>query len=183
LESPGAQAFTLAHELGHVVLGESAISGAPRAVPAHASDGKRIENWCNHFAAAFLMPREGVLAHVLTPDRFVREIADDQLNALADAFAVSRHAMLIRLVTLGRVSAAFYWRRKRPQFLAEEASFEQFGRPPYYGVRYRNAVGDVYTSLVFEALGSGRIQYQTAADYMGIKNVKHLLDIMNNIGR
>ena len=55
MSRPGAQAFTLAHELGHVLLGSSGISGQPRL--GGKSGHKAIEDWCNRFASAFLAPK------------------------------------------------------------------------------------------------------------------------------
>ena len=180
-ESPGAQAFTLAHEFGHVVLGASAVSGTPRFTYTHGgSVGKRIEGWCNTFAAAFLMPADAVRAHPSAPRGLVEDISDEQLNALAKRFCVSRHAMLVRLVSLGLVDPWFYWRIKRPAFLREESEYEGFGRAPYYGSRFRNSLGDRYTGLVIEAVETGRIGFQSAAEFMGTKNVRHFLEIRNN---
>jgi Zn-dependent peptidase ImmA (M78 family)/transcriptional regulator with XRE-family HTH domain len=182
-ESPGAQAFTLAHEFGHVVLGASAVSGAPRFTYARGPVGKRIEGWCNTFAAAFLMPADAVRAHPSAPRRLVENISDDQLNALATKFCVSRHAMLVRLVSLGLVDPWFYWRVKRPDFVKEESEYESFGRPKYYGSRFRNSLGDRYTGLVIEAVETGRIGFQSAAEFMGTMNVRHFLEIRNNFER
>src|SRR5262249_46597065 len=120
-EAPGAQAFTLAHELAHVVLKISAISGAPGSAPPSV---KKTEDWCNAFASAFLIPAEAVVRLIRTP---LDSIADAKLNSLAQTFAVSRHAMLIRLVNLGYVPASFYWNIKRPQFLKEEAAYKSKG--------------------------------------------------------
>jgi Zn-dependent peptidase ImmA (M78 family) len=58
-EAPTAQAFTLAHELGHVALRESGISGPIGSAP-NKTKAKQIEDWCNGFAGAFLMPRDEV---------------------------------------------------------------------------------------------------------------------------
>ena len=89
---------------------------------------------------------------------------------------MSAHAMLLRLIDLGYVAAAFYWNVKRAQFLAAEEGFKGGGRPRYYGTRYRNARGDFYTSLVLEAWGAHRISNHNAAEFMGIKNLRHLED-------
>jgi Zn-dependent peptidase ImmA (M78 family)/DNA-binding XRE family transcriptional regulator len=182
-ESPGAQAFTLAHELGHVVLGASAISGGPRSIGVKGTAGKRIEAWCNSFAAAFLMPRDAVMYQDATPKTIVSVINDRDLTRLANRFAVSRHAMLIRLVNLGKVHSAFYWRVKRPEFLNEEEDYEGGGRSLYYGSRYRNTLGDTYTGLVIEAHETGKIGALAAAEFMGIKNVQHFIDIKNNFAK
>lgn len=109
-------------------------------------------------------------------------IDDDHLGQLSNRYAVSRHAMLIRLVNLGYVKPTYYWFTKRPQFLREEEDFEPRGRPPYYGSRYRSSRGDFYTGLVLEAWTSGRITNHNAAEFMGIKNLSHLNDIRTHFG-
>jgi Zn-dependent peptidase ImmA (M78 family) len=178
-EAASAQAFTIVHELAHLVLRESAIIGAPasRRGPRRP---RKIEQWCDRFASAFLMP-EGELAKVIErPAKPEEKISDEKLRDAANTFAVSQHAMLIRLVQLGYVQASYYWKVKRPQFMKKEEEYKGFGRAPYYGSRYRTARGDLYTGLVMEAWDTGRITNHNAAEFMGIKNFRHLEDIRNH---
>ena len=90
-ESKVRQRFTIAHELGHHVLGHG---DSPRdsAYPANARDP--VERAANAFAAELLMPEETVkaLIHV----RGLRSVTD-----LRDAFGVSAAAMQYRLKDLG----------------------------------------------------------------------------------
>jgi hypothetical protein len=90
--------------------------------------------------------------------------------------------MLLRLTDLGYVEDAYYWNEKRAHFLAQEAAFKGGGRAAYYGSRYRSARGDLYTALVLEAWGARRITNHNAAEFMGIKNLRHLEDIRDNFG-
>lgn len=173
-EAPGAQAFTLAHELGHVAIQSSGVSG-----PAVTGKGvERVEDWCNRFASDFLVPRR-ILADIWPlPDRQLTEVSDDQLYKVARRFGVSPHAMLVRLVSLEYVAPEYYWGVKRPQFLQEEA---EYTAPPmraaYYGSRYKNSLGNFYTGLVLEAWGTGAISGHNAAEFLGIKNIRHLSEI------
>ena len=170
-EAPNAQAFTLAHELAHVVLRQSALSGIPGSSTPSA---KKIEDWCDAFAGAFLVPANALARLYPKPDLPLVRIDDYELYKLAKAFAISRHAMLIRLVNLGYVKASYYWDEMRPKFLAQEAAFKSSGRAKYYGSRYRTARGDLYTGLVLEAWSNGIITNHNAAEFMGIKNIAHL---------
>lgn len=181
-EAPTAQAFTLSHELGHVLLRCSAISGPIRFGRNVRTLEKRIEGWCNRFAAAFLIPREAVVRQLGSVPERADHFDDHRLRDLANLFSVSRHAMLIRLVNLGYVASSYYWRTKRPQFIREEDEYSSFGRPPYYGTRYVNKLGKMYTGLVLEAWDAGRITSHNAAEFMGIRNLAHLEDIRNNFG-
>ena len=181
-EAPSAQAFTLAHELGHILLGISGISGPPRFGKKVKSPTKAVENWCNRFAASFLIPKDHLLAAIPKPSTPYDSFDDTKLEKLSKQFSVSRHAMLIRLVNLGYVKSSYYWHIKRPEFLREEEKFESFGRTLYYGSRYLNSRGRFYTGLVLEAWESGYITSHNAAEYMGIKNLEHLRDIRDNFG-
>jgi Zn-dependent peptidase ImmA (M78 family) len=170
-ESAAAQAFTLGHELAHVVLKVSAISGAPGSA---APSAKRIETWCDQFASAFLIPPNALANFVTKLGSPLDSIEDAKLKELANRFAVSRHAMLVRLVNLGYVQPAYYWNVKRPQFLEEEEAYKARGRSKYYGSRFRAWRGDLYTGLVLDAWSEGMITNHNAAEFMGIKNIEHL---------
>jgi len=170
-EAPSGQAFTLAHELAHVVIKQSALSGTPGGSKPSA---KRTEDWCDAFAAAFLIPANALARVYSKPATPHPRITDYELDRLAKRFAVSRHAMLIRLVNLGYVRASYYWDEMRAKFLAIEAAYKRSGRSKYYGSRYRTARGDLYTGLVLEAWSNGSITNHSAAEFMGIKNIAHL---------
>jgi Zn-dependent peptidase ImmA (M78 family) len=177
-ESPAAQAFTLAHELSHIVLKESGIIGPVR------KNSSETEKWCDQFSASFLMPRHEVKRIVgPVPKVPANEIGDTDLARYASFFRVSRHAMLIRLVHMGYVQAWFYWNRKKAQFDNEEARYKRFGRSEYYGTRYKNVLGELYTGLVLQAWSSGRITNHNAAEFMGIKNLAHLNEIRKHFGK
>ena len=86
------QRFTLAHEIGHVVLGPSSESN--RVAYRHEMREAKIdeEHLCDAFAAALLMPREWtstVAARFMNPDpnlnllRFVSHHADVSISAAA----------------------------------------------------------------------------------------------------
>jgi Zn-dependent peptidase ImmA (M78 family)/transcriptional regulator with XRE-family HTH domain len=180
-EAPGAQAFTMIHELGHVLLRQSAISGSvPRS--SAKSPGRDVEHWCNQFAAAFLVPADALNRKWARPNKAAPEIDDSALRKLARMFGVSPHAMLVRLVHLNYVLAQYYWENKRPQFDEEEADYAGGGRSEYYGSRFRSANGDLYTGLVLEAWTTGRITGHNAGEFMGITNLQHLYDIRDHYG-
>jgi Zn-dependent peptidase ImmA (M78 family) len=173
-EALTAQPFTLAHELAHIVLRESGITGFRN----RAYNMQPVEKWCDQFAASFLMPGKQVIALVGPVPRMpASEFDDENLKRFADVFRVSRHAMLIRLVHLGYVQSAYYWEVKKPEFDKEEAAHKSGARAKYYASRYKSSLGDLYTGLVLEAWSSGRITNHNAAEYMGIKRLSHLYDI------
>ncbi len=178
-EAPTAQSFTLAHELAHICLQQSAISGPPARDEQRPSE-EEVERWCNRFAAAFLIPAEIVAGDWSKPNQPLAAIGDDTLRQWARRFGVSRHAMLVRFVDLGYVDPSFYWAVKRAEFLQEEEDYKGSGRLKFYGSRFQSQIGDMYTALVLEAWDRGLITNHNDAEFMGISNLKHLSDIRDN---
>lgn len=91
-DTKAAQMFTLAHELAHIWLGQSALSDA---VPASTHN---VEVWCNRVAAELLVP----LADLKT--ELGREDPIDAVARLARAFKVSTLVILRRLLDAGAIS-------------------------------------------------------------------------------
>jgi len=96
---PNRQRFTLAHELGHYLLGHHHASrGYDSRIHIHSSDATppgydwRAERAANEFAAEILMPPRLISAAISTTD---------DPTKLAQQFAVSELAMGYRLVNLG----------------------------------------------------------------------------------
>ncbi|MFI6940372.1 ImmA/IrrE family metallo-endopeptidase [Streptomyces sp. NPDC050418] len=108
--SANRQRFTIAHELGHLVLhpGREVVLDRPVRVnlrdktSSMASDREEIE--ANSFAASLLMPADLVRAELGQLSAPVRQDPDLCTEELARIFAVSPSAMGFRLINLGMVS-------------------------------------------------------------------------------
>src|SRR5665213_2242021 len=94
-DTKAAQMFTLAHELVHIWLGQSAVSNAG------ASDvsGNEVERWCNQVAAELLVPMRVFHAEI----EKTKGTKTDP-SALARRFKVSTLVILRRLLDAGKLT-------------------------------------------------------------------------------
>jgi Zn-dependent peptidase ImmA (M78 family) len=103
------QRFTIAHELGHLILHEYTSPHADRVFrfrDAQSSQGVAVEEIeANQFASELLMPKSLLLEYLLTTEALEFAPSDDTafdqvIIDLANTFEVSKQAMTIRLSSL-----------------------------------------------------------------------------------
>ncbi|PLS84581.1 MAG: hypothetical protein CYG60_17180 [Actinobacteria bacterium] len=92
--------FTVAHELGHLVMGH--LRGGQVVIDETLNERAPQEREANAFAAGLLMPKSGVRGAV---DRLRKRLGENDpvgwIVWLADSFGVSEEAAAYRLVNLG----------------------------------------------------------------------------------
>jgi Zn-dependent peptidase ImmA (M78 family)/DNA-binding XRE family transcriptional regulator len=140
------QRFTLAHELGHLML------------EGRLADDLDEEMACNRFAGAFLFPRASVLQE-LGEHRNAIELKE--LGLLKEEFGLSMSGILYRARDLGIISPAYReeqaklfrykgWNRKEP------------------GRDYPTEKAHIFEQLVFHALAEEYIGESKAAELMNM---------------
>lgn len=102
-EGPARRVFTLAHELGHLLLHAEVQHVDKTATvfnrgPASSQGLDEREIEANYFAAELLMPRKFISQDLTWHIDIGRA---DELRALAKRYEVSSQAMVIRLTNLG----------------------------------------------------------------------------------
>lgn len=114
--------FSLLHEFAHLMLRVSGVSDS-QTDAARPPEDQRIEVFCNHVAAAALMPKSTILAdaRVVAHGERSNNWRDAEIADLARSFGVSREALLRRLLTFNRTTNEFYT-LKRAQYNAEYAA-------------------------------------------------------------
>jgi Zn-dependent peptidase ImmA (M78 family)/transcriptional regulator with XRE-family HTH domain len=159
-DTKAAQNFTLAHELAHIWLGESAVSDADLAKrPTHAT-----ERWCNRVAAEFLLPL-AELGEVQVDD----ERLTDELDRVARAFKVSTLVVLRRLFESDRLTqqqfqSAFARERDRVmQLIGERGSGGNFYNTQPVRVSKR------FARALIESTLEGQTLHRDAFQMLGFK--------------
>ena len=159
-DSKAAQVFTLAHELAHVWLGETALSDLdPRSV-----QGNAVERWCNQVAAELLVPMEDFRA------RF--DGAGDrraQLQPLAEHFRVSTQVILGRMREAGALTWDEFLREldtERDRVAALVAERSEGGN--YYNTKPVQVSKRFARAILGSAL-EGQTPYPEAFRLLGLK--------------
>ena len=171
-----AKALTLIHEYGHVLLRRGGICGGQEATPTR--DGAPgAEEWCNRFAASFLMPEEGFAAEREKLEGELRG-ASEVVEKLAKKFKASEHAAAVRAADLpgGRFKAGY--ERLIGRLAGGRGARKSKGgdgrecRPSFVDVRV-SQLGRKFTRLVLAADAEGIITSRDVLDYLRI-SLRHL---------
>ncbi len=172
-----AWSFTAVHELVHLWLGQTGISGADSA--------NKIERYCNDVAGEFLLPVAELQQLKSIRNRDAEDMAE-QIGDFATLRRVSRAMVAYKLYRAGIIAKAI-WKALDRRFEEEYLQFKQReaaklknseGGPNYYVVR-RHRVGQALLRLVRRSLDEGTITYTKASRVLGVKprSVEPLLSI------
>jgi Zn-dependent peptidase ImmA (M78 family) len=176
-DKPNGRTFSLLHEFTHLMLNRSGLCDFDED-SLRPADEQRVEVFCNRVAGAALVPRQYLLAEpiVAAKGEGRHQWSNDELEALARNFGVSREVILRRLLILSRTTQEFYG-VKRQEFLAQYRRAEEEREPGDFKRNLpREAVsnyGRAFVELVVETYHQDRIALSDAAQYLGVR-AKHL---------
>jgi Zn-dependent peptidase ImmA (M78 family) len=177
-DAKAAWSFTALHELVHLWLGATGVSGS--------DTGDRVERYCNDVAGEILVGSDEtkVFGDLSSFARNVITIGEQ-----AREWRVSRQMVAYKLFRAGKIGRPM-WNRLRGHFQDEYIALKQKesekqkateGGPNYYVVK-RHRVGPALLGLVRRALDDGNITYTKASRVLGVKprNVEPLLSSVSN---
>ena len=175
-DSPSAWSFTLLHELAHLLLGQTGVSGF-RAE-------SRTERFCNDVASTFLLPaREKELLAIDRSESL--DTAAEVVTSFAESRNLSRSMVAYAALRAGIIEQNIYSElagRFRSQWLQARTARrartdEQQGGPSYYIVR-QHRVGNALIGLARRMLDAKALTTSKAATILGVspKNVQTLIE-------
>ncbi len=167
-DSKAAQMFTLAHELAHLWIGESALSNAE----ASDMDGQAVERWCNRVAAELLAPLAIFRAEIR-----IGEPLNETMARLARRFKVSTLVVLRRLLDAGHLTRESFWQEYRAEVARLRALPRSSGGNFYLSQAAR--VSKRFAKALVESTIEGQTLYRDAMQMLGISKV----ETFNELGR
>lgn len=175
-DSPGAWSFTLVHELAHLWIGATGVSGG--------SAEREIEKFCNDVASEFLLSRAELASLDITENTPFSD-AMTLITEFATQRNVSSTMVAYKLYRAGAFSLAHFQGLKaacrkafRDRKQAErERNANKSGGPSYYQVR-RHRVGTTLIRLVERMMYDGNLSTTKAGKVLGVgaHNVHALLE-------
>jgi Zn-dependent peptidase ImmA (M78 family) len=170
-DTKAAQMFTLAHELAHIWLGQSALSDvAPVSSPTHVT-----EIWCNRVAAELLVPL-AIFREEYQPEATLRA----ELERLARRFKVSTLVILRRIHDADGFTADQFWREYRRELERLRAMPSGDGGNFYLTLGAR-ASKRFARALVVRTL-EGQSSFMEAFRLLGLKKMATFHELGHSLG-
>lgn len=148
----GAQMFTLAHELAHLFVGESALS----LFELQAQPTNEVERFCNQAAAEFLVPKPLLIDYWRQA-----KSANDPYKEVANRFKVSRVVAARRALDTQRIDLGAFMDYYRTLIHEDSDQTKSKGGPGFW-VNQRWRVGRRFGTAVARAAKEDRLQYLQA---------------------
>jgi len=183
--------FSLLHEYAHILLRESVICNNDSDLSSN-TDITKIENWCNNFAGAFLLPKEEIIKDF---EGFNPE-TDNTLKLLLDLsnkYKVSRDCVLVRMRFLDLIDYPYYssikgvieseFRERKRREKEEREALKAKGLKPSIipqkskDVTIWNDRGSNFVSLVLKNSNKGYITERDVMDILELR-VDHLMKLL-----
>ena len=166
-DSKAAWSFTLLHELAHIWLGKTGVSGARAEL--------EIEHFCSDVAGEFLLPRDE-LERISLDDAIDIEATGLRIGEFARRQNLSGSMVAYRLYRAGAISQDV-WRDLSTTFRdkwlqvrsrrREQARLQE-GGPNFYVVR-AHRVGSALLDLVARMVTAGALTTSKAGKVLGVK--------------
>jgi Zn-dependent peptidase ImmA (M78 family) len=170
-DTKAGQMFTLAHELAHIWLGQSAVSDAE---PAHLPE-QTVERWCNRVAAELLVPLAALKAEY-DPDAELRA----ELDRLARRFKVSTLVVLRRIHDAGGLTWEQLWEEYERE-LRLIASIQRSGGGNFY-LTQAARVSKRFARALLVSTWEGRSSFTEAFRLLGIKRMETFRGMGEGLG-
>lgn len=176
-DSKAAWSFTLLHELAHIWLGQTGVSGLWA--------DKWIERFCNDVASEYLLPPDEARRfrpiHDKDIERLQNEIGDFARKRNLSASMVAYNLMRIGSIdreTWELLRTAFRKRWEEERSRRRKKAREQEGGPSFYTVR-AHRIGKALLDLVGRMLAAGTLTTSKASKVLGVKakQVQELLSL------
>jgi Zn-dependent peptidase ImmA (M78 family) len=174
-ELKAVQIFTLAHELAHIWLGETALSDADLVTRPKA----RSERWCAAVAGEFLVPTES-LRDQHDPEREVTS----ELTRLARRYKVSTLVALRRVFDVGSLGEAEYEQefvRERRRVVEDQRKRRGRGGGNFYNTQPVRVSKRFARAVIGSAL-DGDTPYPDACDMLGFRKPSTLQELGKRMG-
>jgi Zn-dependent peptidase ImmA (M78 family) len=170
-DTKSAQMFTIAHELAHLWLGESALSDADlESMPENAT-----EAWCNRVAAELLVPAAALKRSFRRED----DVGGER-DRLAREFKVSTLVVLRRLHDIGKIPKAEFvtlYEAELARLLERPA-----GRGGDFYRTQGSRVGRRFAAAIVASTLEGQTPYTEAMRLLSISKVATLHKLGAKVG-
>ncbi len=171
-----ARSFTLLHELAHIWLGQTGISGGdPDAVRPTTAVGK-IEQFCNDVAGEVLLPSSALPEKPRNLEGGDKPTVLRIVRSIAQKWNVSEPMVAYRFNRLGWITPAIYreltadfaarWHASK--LSAKDKAKEKEGGPSYYMVK-QFKLGNALIDVVRRTLRNNELTHTKAAKVLGVK--------------
>lgn len=171
-DTKSAQMFTLAHELAHLWLGQSALSDVnPASLPTH-----QVENWCNRVAAELLVPL-AIFRQQLRRDEDLRAA----LDRLAKHFKVSTLVVLRRIYDAGGLTRDAFWQAYRGE-LGRLLEFQKAGSGGDFYLTLGVRVGKRFARALVANTLEGQTLHRDAFRLLGFSKLSTFRELAHSLG-